>query len=163
MANIETTDDDNEDINAIGFNPIQDRAKNILPTPQHEGHISRGEIEKLARFFSELPAPAQAMEYFFGFLNTQHQYGFCTPKDAEILNLMLDKAAYSYMNSCPPWQWKREHTMMLENIKATFRAIISGAIGTKDNIQNTRTALNELRISRGYADLTPTKKKWYQL
>ncbi len=87
-------------------------------------------------------------------------YGFSKDVDAKILVLKLEKAAYSYMNSCEPWKWKREHTIMLENIKAIFYSIITGAVGTKDNIQNARTALNTLHIGRGYADLTPPRKRF---
>ena len=162
MVEIEN-EDDREDIGELGHNPIQDRAKNILPIPHQEGNISRGEVEKLARFFSEMPSPEQAQNYFFGFLNQQQLFGFTNPQNAKILTLMLDRAAYSYMNSCPAWQWKREHTMLLENIKAMFMSIIYSSVGTKDNIQNARTALNELRIQRGYSDNSPQKKKFWQL
>jgi len=157
------TEEDREDFADIGFNPLQDRTKNILPTPLHEGSVSRGEIEKLARFFSEFPAPQQAQAHFFGFLNSQQIYGFTTKQDAIILGLMFDKAAYSYMNACPPYQWRREHKILIENIKALFLSIMTSSIGSKGNIQNARTSLNALHISRGYSDLTPQKKKWYQV
>jgi hypothetical protein len=148
---------DREDL-GMSFNPTADRAKNILPAADNQGAINRGEMEKLARMFSELPGPEQAKEYFFGYLSHIHLYAFMSNLDTQILSLMLDKACYSYMNSCPPWQWKRDHTIMLENVKAIFRSILTSAVGVKGNVINARTALNELRIQRGYADLTPPKK-----
>lgn len=153
------SDEESEDRQDIGMNPTASRAQNILPQVEQTGSVNRGEMEKLARMFAELPGPNQAKEYFFGFLNQIHLYAFMGTIDAAILGLRLDKACYSYMNSCPPYQWKREHTMMIENVKAIFHSMLSSAIGSKGNVVNARTALNELRIQRGYMDHTPTKKR----
>lgn len=153
---------DYEDQRETASSFIQDRTKGILPQQQSEASVNKGEIEKLARFFAQLPAPDQALNFFFGFLNQQQMYGFAKEIDSRILKMRLDKAIYQYMGSFPEYDWKREHALLLENVKALFTSIIAGSVGTKDNIQNMRTALNELRINRQYGE-TGQKKKFWQI
>lgn len=151
---------DYEDQREAGSTFIQDRTKGILPQQQTEGSVNRGETEKLARFFSQLPVPEQALSFFFGFLNQQQMYGFAKEVDSKILKLRLDIAVYEYMSSFPEYDWKREHALLLENVKALFWSIITSSVGTKDNIQNPRTSLNELRINRQYGEAGQKKRFW---
>jgi hypothetical protein len=159
---VDNTEADFEDQRETGSSFIQDRTKGILPQQQAEGSVNRGETEKLARFFAQFPAPDQAKSFFFGFLNPQQMYGFSKDIDARIQKVRLQKAIYQYMSSFPEYEYKREHSILFENVNALFSSIIAGSVGTKDNVQNMRTALNELRINRQYGE-TGQKKKFWQI
>lgn len=126
--------------------------RQLLPEESKEPMTSKGEVEKLARFFSNLPGPLEAKTHFFGFLNQAQQYGFYDKEDLEVLNLQFDIACCAYKNSVPPWEWKLDHSTMLANIRAEFFSLIRGAIGTDKDVTNARTALNSLKIHRGFSE-----------
>lgn len=159
-GNIE--DDGHEEKEDLGINPEQEaieaNLKELLPNFEEQANHNKSEVEKLARFFAELPAPDQARKYFFGFLNNAVQYGFFDTKDVQIMSLQFENAKIAYLNALRPWEFERVHPVMLDNIENTFYAILKSAIGTKESVQNTRTALNKLHIERTYGDNSPRRK-----
>lgn len=135
--------------------------KSVLPRVSEAPSTNKGEVEKLARFFSELPGPAAAKENFFGFISHVHQYGFFLEKDIHLLLTFYEQAESAYINSVASWEWTREHTLLLNNVKVLFYSIVRGAIGTKEDITNQRTALNEMSIKRSFSEGRQKKKSWF--
>lgn len=124
--------------------------ENILPTFQQGVVTSKGEVEKLARFFATLPGTDSVKSNFFGFITQIHQYGFYDKSDLQLLMLMYEQAESAFINSVPSWEWTRHHTLTLNNIKAIVYSIVRGAVGTEHDITNQRTALNEMSIKRTF-------------
>lgn len=132
--------------------------RQVLPTLSQDPALSRGEMEKLARFFSALPGPDTAKENFFGFITHVHQYGFFKTEDLPLMMVMYEQAEAAYINSVKSWQWSREHTLMLNNTRVLYFSIIKSAIGTEDDVMNQRTALNAMRIQRLFGETTRRKR-----
>lgn len=157
MNDVNIADDGEQEREDFGTSPeqniIQDRVSDILPSNIEEATTSKSQTFELANFFSKIPDIAHAKKYFSGFLNQIQQFGFYDKSDTEILNLMFFKAKCAYMNSMPAYKWTKDHTVFLDNVEALFYAIVRGAVGTKENVQNQRTSLNELKISRNYGEL----------
>lgn len=130
----------------------------ILPQLNQEPLSNRDGIEKLAKFFSELPGPDIAKENFFGFLTQIHQYGFYDMNDLPLLLVFYDRAEAAYINSVPSWQWTRQHTLLLSNIQVMFYALCRQAIGTDKDIMNQRIALNAMRIQRVFGESNTNKR-----
>lgn len=156
-GNSEIGEQDFQDLN----NDLTAIERQILPNPEPQIVTQRGEIEKLARFFSELAGTDEQKSNFFGFINHIHQYGFYSKEDIPILLLMYDINEASYKNSLKSWEYTRKHSVLLNNIRVLFYSIIRSAIGTKDNVINTRTALNEMRINRQFGEFQSPKKRWF--
>lgn len=140
---------------------IDEQLQNIIPAPVDQGTRSLGETEKLARFFADLPMPEHAINNFYGFLNQATLYGFLQKEDTETLNVMLYQCMCNYKNSVPSWLWKREHSILLNNIRTQFFIIVRSAVGVKDNIQNARTSLNDINIKKQYSETLPKKRSWF--
>jgi len=132
----------------------------ILPTQSQEVVTNKGDMEKLARFFAELPGPDASKENFFGFLTHIHQYGFYVDKDMPIFILMYEQAECAYINSVASWKWTREHTLMLNNVRTIYYSILKSAIGTNDDVMNQRTALNAMRIQRMFGETAKPKRRF---
>lgn len=142
-------EDDYEDIRG----DLTSVERTFLPTPVQEPFTTKGEIEKLARFFAELPETDEKV-YFHGFLNQQHQFGFYDKTDLPYLMAQYEAAECAYIKSIPSYVYTRTTTTLLRNIRALFYSLIRGSIGISEDITNQRTALNQVRINRGFNDNT---------
>lgn len=150
---------DQQDI--IGELTHAERLLNPLSQNQmQEPLTNKGEIEKLARFFAEIPGNKLAKDNFFGFLTQIHTYGFYDSNDMKILWLMYNQAEAAFINSVPSWKWTREHTLGLNNVRTVFYSIVRSAIGTDKDVMNSRMALIAMRIQRAFSDYGGKKKNF---
>ena len=133
--------------------------RGILPQAQQEPISNKDGVEKLARFFSDLPCPDIAKQCFFGFLTQLHQYGFYDRDDLPLLLLFYDKSEGAYVNSVPSWEWTHHHTLLLDNIRVMFYALIRQSIGTDKDIMNQRISLNAMRIQRVFGESGGSKRE----
>lgn len=133
--------------------------RGILPQTQQEPLSNKDGVEKLARFFSDLPGPDASKMNFFGFLTQLHQYGFYDMNDLPLLLVFYDRAESAYVNSVPTWEWTRQHTLMLANIQVMFYALVRQSIGTDKDIMNQRISLNALRIQRVFGESGSSKRE----
>lgn len=157
-------EEDQQERFELGTSPAQDainaRLQGILPENIIQGTTQKSDIEKLARFFAELPAPEASKEQFWGFINNAIQYGFHQSINVDIMMLEFENAYLQFYNSTPTWQWTRQHSLFFRNLRTVFYSLLVSSVGTQDHIQNTRTSLNELKISRQYGEYPRKRKSW---
>jgi len=147
-------EEDREDLHG-DYSDLERRYLDDLPP---ETLTQKGEMEKLARFFSLLPGTDEVKKHFFGFIAQQQQYTFYESEDMRVLMMMYTQTEAEYINSLHPWDYTPQTNTMLANIKTLFYSIVRGSIGTKHEITNQRTALNKLSINRTYGDTTPRRR-----